>query len=149
MQPEQCSENLKVLGCVTLKETFFRANVSRRALPYDSIKRTGTGLYHGIFPKYVLIFFGTAISQNSRERLHARKLYLFIEQNNICGRAAQGHRDMLNRIKTPCFYCENLLKSASVGAHPRLGNLNKAQRARVNIYLLKYCDFFQSTGKIS
>ena len=127
----------------------FRANVSRRTLPYDSIKRTGTGLYHGMFPKYVLIFFGTAISQNSREWLYTRKLYLFIEQNNVCGRAAQEHGDILNRITTPCFYFENLLKSTSVGAHPHLVNLNEAQRARVNIYLLKFCDFFQSTGKIS
>ena len=33
------------------------------------------------------------------------------EPNNYCGRAAQGHGDILNRITTPCFYCENLLKS--------------------------------------
>ena len=108
-----------------------------------------TNLHHRSFPKYVLIFFGTAISQHSSEWLHARKLYLFSEPNNYCGRLAQGHGDILNRITTPCFYCENLLKSASVWSHPCLGNLNEAQRASVKIYLHKYCDFFQSTGKIS
>ena len=37
-----------------------------------------TRLHHGRFPKSVQIFFfGTAISQNSSEPLHARRLYLF------------------------------------------------------------------------
>ena len=63
---------------------------------------------------YSNFFFWTAISQNSSERLHTRRLYLFIEPNNYCGRVVQGHGDILNRITNPCFYRENLLKSASV-----------------------------------
>ena len=54
------------------------------------------------------------MSQNSSERLHERKLYLFTEPNNHSGRVVQGHGDILNRTTTLCFYCEDLLKSASV-----------------------------------
>ena len=44
---------------------------------------------------------------------------------------------------------KEILKSASVWSHPRIGNLNEAQRVSVKIYLHKYCGFSQSTGKIS
>ena len=39
------------------------------------------------------------------------------------------------------------MKSASVWSHQRLSNLGDTQRTSVKIYLHKYCDFFQNTGK--
>ena len=51
-----------------------------------------------------------------------------------CGRVVQKHGDIRNRSNNSIFNCENLLKLASVWSHPHLGNLNEAQRAKVNIY---------------
>ena len=90
-------KTLKVVGCVTQKElslhsfffelseqVFFQANVSRKTLPYDFIKRDSTtDVFRNMF--FFIFFFGTAISQNSKEKLknwkntklHVRKLYLF------------------------------------------------------------------------
>ena len=70
--------------------------------------------HHGRFPKYVLFLIRTRISQNNSERYYARKLYLLSGANNYCGRVTQRHGFILNKITTPRFFCENLLKSGSV-----------------------------------
>ena len=70
--------------------------------------------HYGRFPKYVLIFDQDKDFTNNSERYHARKLYLLSGANNYCGRVTQRHGFILNKITTPRFFCENLLKSGSV-----------------------------------
>ena len=92
------------------KQLFFGANVSRRTLPYDSFKRDSTT---DVFRNMFYFFFGTAISQNSSVRLHARKLiFVWLAKWLFCGRVVQEHGDILNSSNNSMFL---LQKSIEIG----------------------------------
>ena len=73
-----------------------------------------TLLHHGRFRKYVLVFcffFETAISENSSEQLHVRKLYLLSYPSNYwCGRATQAQVSKLT-WKNTAISSRTLVKS--------------------------------------
>ena len=60
-----------------------------------------------------IFFFGTAISQNSSVRLHARKLiFVWLAKWLFCGRVVQEHGDILNSSNNSMFL---LQKSIEIG----------------------------------
>ena len=79
-----CSENLTVVGCVTVVELslhIFLGNFRVTVISSKYFEKNITMTLSEETPRWmfskICSNFGTAISQNSSERLHTRKLYLF------------------------------------------------------------------------